>query len=148
MFLNVLQLATASGTLANANATSHPDLFRALKGGANNFGLVTRFDLAIFPQGEVSVSTTVNSIEYADAVFGAVSDIVAAPAFDPYTSLVTGVIFNATSKTWKISSSAVYTQAVANPAVFKQLMAIPSLSNSTKLERLSVLANETNTPPL
>lgn len=35
----------------NANAETNKDLWVALKGGANNFGIVTRFDLAVFEQG-------------------------------------------------------------------------------------------------
>ncbi|TKA64294.1 hypothetical protein B0A49_10745, partial [Cryomyces minteri] len=36
------------GKIVNANANSHPDLFLALKGGSNNFGIVTRFDFKTF----------------------------------------------------------------------------------------------------
>ncbi|PWY83398.1 FAD binding domain protein [Aspergillus heteromorphus CBS 117.55] len=39
----------ASGEIVTATATSHPDLWRALKGGANNFGIVTRFTMRCFP---------------------------------------------------------------------------------------------------
>jgi hypothetical protein len=42
------EVVLASGTVVNANAESHADLFAALKGGSNNFGVVTRFDLATF----------------------------------------------------------------------------------------------------
>ena len=41
----------ADGTVVNANATSNSDLFAALKGGQNNFGIITRFDLKSFPVG-------------------------------------------------------------------------------------------------
>ena len=36
-----------------ANDWQNSDLFRALRGGSNNFGIVTRFDFATFPQGDV-----------------------------------------------------------------------------------------------
>ncbi|KAF2274908.1 FAD-binding domain-containing protein [Westerdykella ornata] len=42
-----MQVVLANGTIVDANTTSHPQLFRALKGGQNNFGVVTRFDLEI-----------------------------------------------------------------------------------------------------
>ena len=35
----------SSGEIINANAKEHPDLFRSLKGGTNNFGVVTSFDI-------------------------------------------------------------------------------------------------------
>lgn len=43
------ELVLASGTVVQANARENPDLWRALKGGGNNFGVVTRFDLRTFP---------------------------------------------------------------------------------------------------
>ena len=45
------QVVLASGTIVDANAESNPDLWVALRGGANNFGVVTRFDMETFAQG-------------------------------------------------------------------------------------------------
>jgi len=42
------ELLLASGEIVNANQTSRPDLFKALKGGNTNFGIVTKVDLAAF----------------------------------------------------------------------------------------------------
>ncbi|KAI0902487.1 FAD-binding domain-containing protein [Annulohypoxylon nitens] len=50
---NVLnyEVVLASGEIVNANAHKHPDLWRALRGGGNNFGIVTRYDFRTFEQG-------------------------------------------------------------------------------------------------
>ncbi|KAJ5797903.1 uncharacterized protein N7503_007199 [Penicillium pulvis] len=50
-----------NGTQVTANKTSHSDLFWALKGGANNFGIVTRFELKTFAVPEVSTTIQVFS---------------------------------------------------------------------------------------
>lgn len=44
---NVLSYETvlANGTVANISQSNAPDLYRALRGGGNNFGVVTRFNL-------------------------------------------------------------------------------------------------------
>ncbi|KAI0141879.1 hypothetical protein GGR57DRAFT_519853 [Xylariaceae sp. FL1272] len=47
------EIVLASGEIVNANSETRADLWVALKGGANNFGIVTRFDLRIFPQGQL-----------------------------------------------------------------------------------------------
>ncbi|KAL2258814.1 hypothetical protein VTK26DRAFT_7730 [Humicola hyalothermophila] len=47
------EVVLANGTITTASATSHPDLFRALKGGGNNFGIVTNYRLRARPQGQV-----------------------------------------------------------------------------------------------
>ena len=43
------EIVLANGEIVNANTTSQPELFAALKGGQNNFGIVTRFDFSTIP---------------------------------------------------------------------------------------------------
>jgi hypothetical protein len=43
----------ANGSVTNVNFESHPDLYWALRGGGNNFGIVTYFDLECHEQTEV-----------------------------------------------------------------------------------------------
>ncbi|KAF4241783.1 hypothetical protein CNMCM8980_002308 [Aspergillus fumigatiaffinis] len=52
---NVLayEVVLASGQIVTATALSHPDLWRALKGGSNNFGIVTRFTVRCFPSTQI-----------------------------------------------------------------------------------------------
>ena len=45
------QVVLADGSVVEANESSHPDLFWALRGGGGQFGVVTRFDLALHPIG-------------------------------------------------------------------------------------------------
>lgn len=42
------EVVLASGEIVNANADTNKDLWIALRGGGNNFGIVTRFDLRVF----------------------------------------------------------------------------------------------------
>lgn len=43
----------ASGAVTTASETTNPDLWRALKGGGNNFGIVTRITARTFPSTDV-----------------------------------------------------------------------------------------------
>ncbi|KAJ4387338.1 hypothetical protein N0V93_007927 [Gnomoniopsis smithogilvyi] len=47
------QLALADGRLITVSAREHEDLFHALKGGGNNFGIVTRFTVKTFPNSKI-----------------------------------------------------------------------------------------------
>ena len=47
------RVVLADGRIVDANQETHQDLFRALKGGGNNFGIVTRFDMVTFPAHDV-----------------------------------------------------------------------------------------------
>ncbi|OJJ08590.1 hypothetical protein ASPVEDRAFT_156216 [Aspergillus versicolor CBS 583.65] len=43
------EILLGDGRLVNANSSGNTDLYRALKGGGSNFGIVTRFDLETHP---------------------------------------------------------------------------------------------------
>lgn len=49
-----VELVNAAGKSINVNATSNSDLFVGLKGGGNNFGVATRYDLKAFEFGNMS----------------------------------------------------------------------------------------------
>ena len=45
------QVVLANGTIINVSQKTYPDLYFALRGGGNNFGIVTRFDLEAYRYG-------------------------------------------------------------------------------------------------
>lgn len=47
------EVVLADGSVVEANEKTNEDLYRALKGGGNNFGIVTRFDMKTFPANDV-----------------------------------------------------------------------------------------------
>ena len=57
------EVVLAGGKIVNANARVNRDLWFALKGGSNNFGIVTRFDLRTLPQREIWCGTILSPIE-------------------------------------------------------------------------------------
>ncbi|GAW24266.1 hypothetical protein ANO14919_138490 [Xylariales sp. No.14919] len=47
------ELVLANASVVTVTESNHPDLFLALKGGGNNFGIVTSYLLQAYPQGDV-----------------------------------------------------------------------------------------------
>jgi len=47
------EVILASGAITTASSINNPDLWRALKGGANNFGIVTSFTARSFPNANI-----------------------------------------------------------------------------------------------
>ena len=133
--------------MTNVNATSAPDLFRALKGGANNFGVVTRFDLAAFPQGELLVGAITSPFSEREAAFQAFASLASAPHYDPYMSFVTGLTWLPVGGWQSVGTTAAYTKPIANPSlVYEQFLSVPNTTSTLNLTRLSTVANETATP--
>ncbi len=143
-----MELVLASGELVNANSTSHPNLFRALKGGTNNFGLVTRFDFTTVPISKILAGGLVNDISHRSAVFSAFAGIAGAKHYDVHASIVVGLLFNSTSNTWVLSSTPIYTLPELRPKVYEPLFAVPNISDTLEIAALHVFANESATPPL
>jgi FAD/FMN-containing dehydrogenase len=52
------EIVLADGRIVTADTNNHEDLFRALKGGMNNFGIVTNFKMRTFKCGDVWAGLT------------------------------------------------------------------------------------------
>ncbi len=64
--LEGVQIVLADGSVVEANANSHPDLFWALRGGGGQFGIVTRFDYRLHPVGpEVTMAQAFYTLDEA-----------------------------------------------------------------------------------
>ncbi|KAF2119054.1 hypothetical protein BDV96DRAFT_487952 [Lophiotrema nucula] len=142
------EIMLASGHLVNANATSKPDLFRALKGGANNFGVVTRFDIATFAQGEILAGKMSSPFSERQAVFKAFAHLADARHYDPYASLVLGLTWTPATGWATVTSTAAYTKPVLNPPTYNEFLSVPNTTSTLGITKLSTYANETATPPL
>ncbi|KAK2591832.1 hypothetical protein QQS21_010471 [Conoideocrella luteorostrata] len=142
------EIVLSCGKIIQSNASHHSALFHALRGSATNFGIITRFDLKTFPQSNISITSLAHDISHRHAVFGAFTDIITATPFDENVSLVSGLLFNSSSRQWSLTNSAVYAEPVSHPAVYGNLSSVPSLRNSTTVMSLAKFADEKDTPPL
>ncbi|KAK7023515.1 hypothetical protein VNI00_016733 [Paramarasmius palmivorus] len=62
------ELVLPNGTFVEASEQVNPDLFFALKGGFNNFGIVTSFTLKAYPQTDVWAANIAYPMNVSDAV--------------------------------------------------------------------------------
>jgi len=56
-------LVVADGSLVHASADENPDLFWALRGGGGNFGVVTEFEVKLYPITSVLLATAVYCVD-------------------------------------------------------------------------------------
>jgi FAD/FMN-containing dehydrogenase len=141
--LTILQVVLANGTIVNASPTSHTELYRALRGASGtNFGLVSRFDLATFEQGNLWGGGRY----YPMATNGSLADAfanfnVAAPT-DPYAHLYVAFVYAQGS--YIAVSGPVYGKPIPNPPIFNELAAIPHFADATSIANMTTLSVELN----
>ncbi|KAI0195870.1 hypothetical protein F4808DRAFT_452809 [Astrocystis sublimbata] len=142
------EVVLANSSILNANAKENTDLFWALKGGSNNYGIVTRFDVKTFPLGEVYgglsifepqyLNDFVNAAAYFSTLGGGSDDLNA--SYNPSVQIE--------AKTGKITllSWCAYQDANTNPAAFANFTRIPTLfSNNAVMPNLAQLSTTTDT---
>ncbi|RYN93886.1 hypothetical protein AA0120_g4373 [Alternaria tenuissima] len=93
------EVVLASGNIINANATSHSDLFVALKGGQSNFGVVTRFDLKAFSAGPIYGGRIVFGANATTPLLSAYTELKLGE-YDPYAAGWVTVRYNHTAATF------------------------------------------------
>jgi FAD/FMN-containing dehydrogenase len=76
--LRSVQIVTADGRIRTADATEHPDLFWAVRGGGGNFGIVTSFEYQLNPVGQMLAGVIFFPLEKADAALRFYRDFMAA----------------------------------------------------------------------
>ncbi|KAJ8121465.1 hypothetical protein O1611_g10095 [Lasiodiplodia mahajangana] len=136
------EVVLANGTIINANQTANADLWQALKGGSNNFGIVTRFDMEAIPSPDVFSDTRFLSFDYVDAMVDAVVGFA-----DSDESIVDDAFFMFVSHETTFSPDIftagvhVNTQGITNSNTpFDEVKALPTLTNITTVENIAEAA--------
>ncbi|TRX90561.1 hypothetical protein FHL15_008534 [Xylaria flabelliformis] len=133
------EVVLANGSIVNANAQENLDLHWALKGGSNNFGIVTRVDLAAFEQGPFwGGNLAYPSTAYGD-VAREVAKINSPNAYDEYAAVVLSWSYAPPAGT-AIGSKVAYTKRVENPPIFDGLVSLATLANTLGITNASQLA--------
>ncbi|KAJ5207789.1 hypothetical protein N7449_002168 [Penicillium cf. viridicatum] len=119
------EVVLASGKVVYASATSHRDLWLALKGGSNNFGIVTRFDLATHPQGQLLGGALVFNVtqKVLEDHATAFSNYMDPKNFDPLAEMEFNLVYHAGS--WILSDALYYLNPEPTPTAYKEFFDIP-----------------------
>ncbi|TGO16678.1 hypothetical protein BTUL_0025g00320 [Botrytis tulipae] len=137
------ELVVGNCSIINMNATSNSDLFVGLKGGGNNFGIVTRHDLESFPFEKLwgGIMTYPTSIAKAQINFftnfpNHISD-------DPKANFLNIWSYRQVSGSQSILNVIDYVAPVEAPAIYSDVLAIPNLISSTmRITNVSSLTDE------
>jgi FAD/FMN-containing dehydrogenase len=75
--LRSVEIITADGQVRTAEATEHPDLFWAVRGGGGNFGIVTSFEYQLHPIGQMLAGVVFFPLEQAEGALRFYRDLMA-----------------------------------------------------------------------
>ncbi|KAJ5173913.1 FAD linked oxidase N-terminal [Penicillium coprophilum] len=139
------EVVLANGTVTTASEIHNPDLYFALRGGGNNFAIVTAFTIRTFSQGPVFTGQTSYSANQTEQVLDKVYDLFTDEdltsdvemGYDLYYSYRSG------SEDFTLMGTQRYGKAIRNPPVFHEIDQIPTLSRSQTIEYMSSVSNGT-----
>jgi FAD/FMN-containing dehydrogenase len=63
------EIVLANASIVTASESHNADLWKALKGGINNYGIVTAYTMKAHPQGQVSMKV-LGSVQWANTLAG------------------------------------------------------------------------------
>ncbi|KAK7942638.1 FAD binding domain-containing protein [Apiospora aurea] len=125
------ELVLASGEIVHANATARSDLFRALKGGGSNFGIVTSFHLETFPATDLVVGRRSIGMEHIDAVIDAVAAFTDLDQAYHGNALLSAIQYRPDTEASMISVTEINTLNRANNTAFDAVNRNPTLAPAT-----------------
>ncbi|KAI0168669.1 hypothetical protein BJ166DRAFT_611763 [Pestalotiopsis sp. NC0098] len=138
-----IEIVLADGSIVETNANSDPDLFQALKGGNNNFGIVTRMDFTTFKQGLIWTGNVYQDLSIVDDVISELVKITSPDVYDEHASIITTFGFSQARGLSVISSVLAYTKEVETPPIYKDFLSLPNLMNTSSLANMTAASKTT-----
>ncbi|KAK0199350.1 FAD-binding domain-containing protein [Desarmillaria ectypa] len=133
------ELVVPNGTVVTVTGENDPDLFFSLKGGGNNYGIVTQFTLKTFPQGAVWALATYNA-SYISA-FNAASAKFCSEVTDPKAAML--MSYGYTSGQVLLSTQMFYDGPTPPDGIFDDFLAIPAVAQDITTRSFFDLINST-----
>lgn len=140
----------ADGSIQDVSYSIYPDLYFALRGGGNNFGIVTRFDLMTFPQGDLWAGRQVYlySNETATLLHNALYWLNINAPSDPYGQVILAYAYVASLNTYAMGAELQYGKPNANPPILSNFTGTPGAISTdlgvTNLTQLVLGFEESN----
>ncbi|ETI29173.1 hypothetical protein G647_01626 [Cladophialophora carrionii CBS 160.54] len=140
------EVVTASGLIITASPTQNSDLFFALRGGGNNFGIVSKFTMNAIslPGGQMWGGGRVILEDSFDAVVNAFYNVGVNSPSDPNAAQILSFAYVPSADLKVAAADLQYAKPVANAPIFSEYLAIPAISDTTRVRTLVDLTQEFN----
>ncbi|KAK2610646.1 hypothetical protein N8I77_004060 [Diaporthe amygdali] len=140
------ELVLPNSTIVNVSEQVHPDLYFALRGGGNNFGIITNFRARVVPQGRRLGGGKTYSANYTDQLIDQGYQLATTLSGDLDMAFHNRYFYTQSEDSFGWSFFQEYNQPVLNPSVFDGLNQIPSLTDQVRIDHASVLSLDEVSP--
>ncbi|KAF8855560.1 FAD-binding domain-containing protein [Acephala macrosclerotiorum] len=148
--INAYEVVFADGSIREVTYETYPDLYFALRGGGNNFGIVTRFEAMTFAQGDLwaGSETYLYSNETSASLNNALYWLNINGPTDNYAQCILAYAYVQSIDTYAIASDLQYGKPVVNPPILQNFTnttgAFASTLRITNLTGLTLEFNNSN----
>lgn len=137
------EVVLADGTIVEANANVNKDLWKALKGGLSNFGIVTRFDVHAFAAPQLWGGLRASSASHADALIDALVNFTDDNHKHPEAAFIINFTYQpGLSPGIIVAHVIIDVDGVQNAPVFDEVQRIPAFFSDIKTRPMSGVAND------
>ncbi|KAK5992201.1 FAD-dependent monooxygenase sdcF [Cladobotryum mycophilum] len=138
------EVVLADGRIVHANAVENRDLWKALKGGSGNFGIVTRFDLEAFQTGQLWGGMRASNKSTAPEIIKALVNFTNNNAKNPEAAFLINFTYQPSLVQGELIVAHVLidTDGVPKPSIFREVLQVPELFSDMKKRPMSGIAND------
>ncbi|KAJ5818193.1 hypothetical protein N7474_003784 [Penicillium riverlandense] len=136
-----------NGTQVTAAKDSHPDLFWALKGGANNYGVVTKFTLKTYNVPKVTSTIQIFNESAFPQFFDAMCKSAVVDEEDPTAAgMIATISYNVTTKVASASLLGVQEGVSMPPSKFADFFSIPATMRMNNVTTMGKWSSKLDSP--
>ena len=140
------EVVLANSSIIQVNNRTHPDLFWALKGGSNNFGIVTRYDLYTYPTQQMYGGTVTWASNYTQQYLDAQTAFIlpGGGSDDVRAAIMPNFGYDPVTKQNASGTVLVYDEAIDNPPALENFTAIPTTLSTVAVQNFADITVSTS----
>ena len=138
------EVVLANGDIKIANDSTNRDLCIALRGGGNNFGIVTKFTARTFPNTKIWAGYLFHPLSVAPKLIEALHHFCEEQNTDEYGNAILALAYDAGMGVTAAASIIQYTKAEKRPTILQPFLDVRRFWSTAKFKTLSDATKEVN----